>query len=44
MVIIMTSNLGTRDISFNNLGFGEELVPENQKTIDTKFMKSVDQK
>ena len=41
-VIIMTSNLGTKDLSISNLGFGEELISENQKTIESKIMKSVD--
>ncbi|MGA0157826.1 MAG: AAA family ATPase, partial [bacterium] len=41
-VIIMTSNLGTKDLAISNLGFGEELISENQKTIESKIMKSVD--
>ena len=41
-VIIMTSNLGTKELAISNLGFGEELVSENQKTIKSKIMKSVD--
>ena len=41
-VIIMTSNLGTKDISISNLGFGEDLSSESQKTIEAKIMKSVD--
>ena len=41
-VIIMTSNLGTKELSASNLGFGEVLDSENQKTIETKIMKSVD--
>ena len=41
-VIIMTSNLGTKELSASNLGFGETLNFENQKTIETKIMKSVD--
>jgi ATP-dependent Clp protease ATP-binding subunit ClpC len=41
-VIIMTSNLGTKELSASNLGFGEVLDSENQKTIEAKIMKSVD--
>ena len=41
-IIIMTSNLGTKDLSISSLGFGEEIISENQKTIEAKIMKSVD--
>jgi len=41
-VIIMTSNLGTKELSARNLGFGEVLDSENQKIIEAKIMKSVD--
>ena len=37
----MTSNLGTKDLAVSNLGFGEEIKFENQKTIEAKIMKSV---
>ena len=40
-IIIMTSNLGTRDLNSNDLGFGENLSTENQKNIKSKIMKSV---
>ena len=38
----MTSNLGTKELAISNLGFCEELISENQKTIEAKIMKSVD--
>ena len=40
-IIIMTSNLGTKDLNSNDLGFGESLSFENQKNIKSKIMKSV---
>ncbi len=41
-VIIMTSNLGTKDLSASNLGFGEDLKSDKQKITEAKIMKSVD--
>ncbi len=40
-IIIMTSNLGTKDLNGNDLGFGENLSSENQNSIKSKIMKSV---
>ena len=40
-IIIMTSNLGTKDLNGNDLGFGENVSSENQKSIKSKIMKSV---
>jgi ATP-dependent Clp protease ATP-binding subunit ClpC len=37
----MTSNLGTKELSSNNLGFGKELTFANHKMIESKIMKSV---
>ncbi|MBT5734391.1 ATP-dependent Clp protease ATP-binding subunit [bacterium] len=41
-IIIMTSNLGSKELSVNNLGFGNKLTSHNQKSIESKIMKSVD--
>jgi ATP-dependent Clp protease ATP-binding subunit ClpC len=41
-IIIMTSNLGSRELAVNNLGFRDNLTFDNQKSIESKIMKSVD--
>tara|TARA_B100001105_G_scaffold118794_1_gene95150 strand:+ start:1982 stop:4441 length:2460 start_codon:yes stop_codon:yes gene_type:complete len=41
-IIIMTSNLGTKDLNGNDLGFGENSVQDNYKNVRSKIMKSVE--
>jgi ATP-dependent Clp protease ATP-binding subunit ClpC len=41
-IIIMTSNLGTKDLNGNDLGFGEYSAQDNYKNISSKIMKSVE--
>ena len=41
-IIIMTSNLGTKDLNENDLGFGENSVQDNYKNVRSKIMKSVE--
>ena len=41
-IIIMTSNLGTKDLNNNDLGFGENSGLDNYKNVRSKIMKSVE--
>ena len=41
-IIIMTSNLGTKDLNSNDLGFVENSESDNYKNVKSKIMKSVD--
>ncbi len=41
-IIIMTSNLGTKDLNSNDLGFVEHSGSDNYKNVKSKIMKSVD--
>ena len=41
-IIIMTSNLGTKDLNSNDLGFVENSGSDNYKNVKSKIMKSVD--